>query len=557
MEPRLELLLRELREAWDEVGEAEEDRGEALRALEEDCLAVYRAKVAQVRQQGARLRAEVAAALAELAALRAAVGDDPRTAAPRTSAGSLREELRAIAPELEEVRRRRDEMRRQFTEVTELIDRLQQEMTPVERPPPPRVDADPDDLTMNSLQELRAHLRHLQSEKENRIKKMAELTSSLHASSSVLGMDPREVTTSLEEAGAVAAAGDISDGAIARLESEAERLREAKRGRMQRLQDLVVAMLELWSLMDTPPEEQSRFQGVACNVAASEDEITEPGALSATAIGEVEAEVARLEGLKGRRMKDLLARKRGELREIRRRARIVSAQEEEEEEEDGGGEEFVSDDDCCAHAAERSLVLERLDARISEARDEEFSRKEVLERMERWLAALEEESWLEEYNRNENRYNVGKGTHLVLKRAEKARALVSKMPAMAEALTAKVVAWEKERGTKFVYDGEGLLDMLEDYDNTRKEKEQERKKQRDQRRLQGQSTVESPVARALSKNLRNVTRTLSMGGSKKMTVSASSSSLSPSRPTTPSYLKPSFSPRRSDDGQMVSQDSFE
>lgn len=29
---------------------------------------------------------------------------------------------------------------------------------------------------------------------------------------------------------------------------------------------------------------------------------------------------------------------------------------------------------------------------------------------------------------NENRYNVGKGTHLVLKRAEKARALVSKMP---------------------------------------------------------------------------------------------------------------------------------
>ena len=29
---------------------------------------------------------------------------------------------------------------------------------------------------------------------------------------------------------------------------------------------------------------------------------------------------------------------------------------------------------------------------------------------------------------NENRYNVGKGTHLVLKRAEKARSLVSKMP---------------------------------------------------------------------------------------------------------------------------------
>lgn len=31
-------------------------------------------------------------------------------------------------------------------------------------------------------------------------------------------------------------------------------------------------------------------------------------------------------------------------------------------------------------------------------------------------------------SQNENRYNVGKGTHLVLKRAEKARALVSKKP---------------------------------------------------------------------------------------------------------------------------------
>jgi protein regulator of cytokinesis 1 len=218
---------------------------------------------------------------------------------------------------------------------------------------------------------------------------MAELASSLRATSSVLGMDPAETTTSLQES------GDISDGAMARLELEAERLREAKRGRMQRLQDLVVAMLELWSLMDTPAEEQSRFQGMACNVAASEDEITEPGALSAASIGEIEAEVARLEGLKGRRMKDLLAKKRVELREIRLRARIVSAAAVEEE--DDGEEMRVLNDDG-EGAADRSLVLARLDAQISEAKDEEFSRKDVLERMERWQAAVEEESWLEEYN---------------------------------------------------------------------------------------------------------------------------------------------------------------
>lgn len=32
--------------------------------------------------------------------------------------------------------------------------------------------------------------------------------------------------------------------------------------------------------MDTPIEEQQEFQGVTCNIAASEDEITEPNALS-------------------------------------------------------------------------------------------------------------------------------------------------------------------------------------------------------------------------------------------------------------------------------------
>ena len=49
--------------------------------------------------------------------------------------------------------------------------------------------------------------------------------------------------------------------------------------------------------------------------------------------------------------------------------------------------------------AERALILERLEVQISEAKDLEFSRKDVLERMDKWQAALEVESWLEEYNR--------------------------------------------------------------------------------------------------------------------------------------------------------------
>lgn len=53
-------------------------------------------------------------------------------------------------------------------------------------------------------------------------------------------------------------------------------------------------MLELWNLMDTPAEEQRQFQGVACNIAASEDEITEPGALSMAFIRNVRAYVSTL-----------------------------------------------------------------------------------------------------------------------------------------------------------------------------------------------------------------------------------------------------------------------
>lgn len=47
------------------------------------------------------------------------------------------------------------------------------------------------------------------------------------------------------------------------------------------LQDLATMLLELWNLMDTPVDEQQAFQHVTCNIAASEDEITDPNMLSA------------------------------------------------------------------------------------------------------------------------------------------------------------------------------------------------------------------------------------------------------------------------------------
>ena len=72
-------------------------------------------------------------------------------------------------------------------------------------------------------------------------------------------------------------------------------------------------------------------------------------------------------------------------------------------------------------------MLEQIELQIANVKEESFSGKEILEKVEKWLTACEEESWLEEYNRDDNRYNAGRGAHLTLKCVEKARNLVNKM----------------------------------------------------------------------------------------------------------------------------------
>lgn len=45
-----------------------------------------------------------------------------------------------------------------------------------------------------------------------------------------------------------------------------------------------------------------------------------------------------------------------------------------------------------------SELLVNIEEQIVKAKDEAMSRREIMERIDRWLAACEEESWLEEYN---------------------------------------------------------------------------------------------------------------------------------------------------------------
>ncbi|KAF8413054.1 hypothetical protein HHK36_001030 [Tetracentron sinense] len=483
METTCESLLYELQIIWDEVGEPDTERDKMLLELEKECLEVYRRKVDLANRCRAQLRQAIADSEAELATICSAMGERPvHIRQSDQNAGSLKEELRAVILQLEEMRKRKFDRRNQFLEVLEQIEKISNEICRSTEYNLSKTVMDETDLSLRKLEELHRQLQALQKEKSDRLNLVLDHLNTLNSLCLVLGMDFKltvsEVHPSLDDSKGTK---NMSDDTIQRLAAAIQRLREVKIQRMQKLQDLATTMLELWNLMDTPIEEQHMFQNVTCNIAASEHEITEPNTLSVEFIDYVEAEVSRLEELKSSKMKELVLKKRSELEEICRRTHMVA-------EADSAMEYAIEAIE--SGAVDPACILEQIELQIGRVKEEAFSRKEILEKTEKWLAACDEECWLEEYNRDDNRYNAGRGAHLTLKRAEKARVAVNKIPAMVESLASKATAWEKERGVEFTYDGIRLISMLEEYSILRQEKEEERRRQRDQKKLQGQLIAE-------------------------------------------------------------------
>ncbi|XP_060203445.1 65-kDa microtubule-associated protein 3 [Lycium barbarum] len=483
METTCGTLLYELQIIWDEVGEPDTERDKMLYELERECLEVYRRKVDQANKSRAQLRQAIADSEAELAAICAAMGERPvHIRQSDQSLGGLKAELRTILPELDEMRNRKSERKNQFIEVTKQIQKIRDEIFRPTGCTSTTVVVDESDLSIRKLEELHAELLALQKEKSERLKQVLDRLSTLNSQCLVLGMDFKHTVNEVHPSlGESEGTKSISNDTIQHLAAAIGRLREVKLLRMQRLQDLASSMLELWNLMDTPIEEQQVFQNVTCKIAASEHEITEPNILSVEFINYVEGELSRLEELKASKMKELVVKKRSELEEICRRMHMVA---------DSDNAMDVAIEAIESGAVDAASILEQIELQIAQVKEEAFSRKEILDKVEKWIAACEEECWLEEYNRDDNRYNAGRGAHLTLKRAEKARTLVNKLPAMVDALASKTKAWESERGIDFTYDGIRLLAMLEEYNILRHEKEEERKRQRDQKKLQGQLMAE-------------------------------------------------------------------
>ncbi|XP_020091265.1 65-kDa microtubule-associated protein 1-like [Ananas comosus] len=488
-------LLQQLQQIWNEVGENDEERDKILLQLDQECLDVYKRKVDQASKSRALLLQALDDSKIELARLLSALGEKTIVRTPEKSSGTIKEQLAAIAPTLEQLTKQKDERIKEFADVQSQIEKICGEIAGTievgEQVGTPSVDED--DLSLEKLEDFHSQLQDLQKEKSDRQQKVLDYVSTVHDLCTVLGMDffstITEVHRSLDDSVGVHLKS-ISNDTLSKLDGTVAALKDDKKMRLRKLQDLAAQLSDLWNLMETPAEERSFFDHVTCNISATVDDVTAPGALALDLIEQAEAEVERLDALKASKMKEIALKKQSELEDIYASAHIeidtVAAQEKIMSLIDSG-------------KIEPSELIADMDNQILKAKEEALSRKEILDKVEKWMSACEEESWLEDYNRDENRYNSSRGAHLNLKRAEKARVLVNKIPALVDTLVAKTRAWEEDRSMSFMYDGVPLLAMLDEYVMLRHEREEEKRRMRDQKRFsEQQTTPEQSVSRPLA-----------------------------------------------------------
>ncbi|KAE8774789.1 65-kDa microtubule-associated protein 1-like [Hordeum vulgare] len=481
-------LLQQLQLIWDEVGESDDDRDKMLLQLEQECLDVYRRKVDQASSSRARLLQQLANSKSELTRLLSSLGELSISGVivPDKTTGTIKEQLAATSPFLEQLCRKKEKRVKEFADVQLQIQTIRGEIAGTlqvgDHLEMPYVNED--DLSMKKLNEFLFELQALQKEKSDRLHKILDFVSSVHDLCSVLGMDflatVTEVHPSLNDS-VGAHSKSVSDETLSRLSKMVAELKEEKVKRLGKVQALASQLTDLWNLMDATVEERQHFDHVTCNMSSTLDGVTVPGALALDIIEQAELEVERLDQLKASRMKDIAFKRQTELEDIYAQAHIAI-------DTSAARDRILSVIDSSMF--EPSELLADMENQILKAKEEASSRKDILEKVDRWMLACEEESWLEDYSQDDNRYSATRGAHLNLKRAEKARVLVNKIPAIVDMLVAKTQAWEQEHNAAFTYDGVALLAMLDEYRILRQEKEEEKRRMRDQKKINDQLAAE-------------------------------------------------------------------
>ncbi|KAL0004572.1 hypothetical protein SO802_012133 [Lithocarpus litseifolius] len=398
--------------------------------------------------------------------------------------GTLKEQLDSITPALREMRLRKEERVNQFQAVQGQIQKISAEIAGQSEydNSSSTVIVNENDLSLKKLEEYQIELQRLRNEKNERLQRVEKYIGKIHNLTAILGMDSSMIITkvhpSLNELSGMSK--NISDSILAKLKSTVESLEEEKQKRLEKLRQLGRALKNLWNLMDTPSRERLSFCHVTDLLLVS-SEVSDPGSLTPSIIQQAEAEVKRLDQLKASKMKELFHKKQNELEEICNKSHMEIPSQSEMD----NITNLIKTGEI-----DHADLLMSMDEQISRAKEEASSRKAIMEKVEKWMLARDEERWLEEYNRDENRYSVSRGAHKNLRRAERARITVNKIPALVDLLIVKTKSWEEERKKVFLYDEVPLLAMLEEYNMFRLEKEEEKQRQRENKKVQSQVVVE-------------------------------------------------------------------
>lgn len=471
-------LLQELQQIWIDIGETEAEKDRMLIELEIECLEVYRRKVNEAANAKARLHQSVAAKEAELATLMASLGDLTIHSAINVEkkASSLKGQLMIVTPLVEDLKLKKEERIKQFADIKDQIEIINGEILGYSQITN-TVNLEEQDLSTRKLGEYQSHLRSLQKEKSQRISKVLAYVNEVHLLCSILGSDfgktvsavhPSLHDTSLERE------TNISDITLEGLENAILKLKTERKVRFQKLKDIVTSLYDLWNIMDTTREEKRNFSRITSVIRLAEAEIIEPGALSTETIQQAAQEVERLNKLKASRMKELVMKRRAELEEICFKMHM---------EPDPSTAIEKSNAMIDSGLVDPGELLANIEAQISKVSKEALSRKEIMDRIDRWLSACEEENWLEDYNLDSTRFSGGRSAHINLKRAERARITIKKIPAIVDNLICKTVTWEDDKKQPFLYDGARLVKILEEYKLSRLQKEEEKKLLKDQKKI--------------------------------------------------------------------------
>lgn len=478
-------LLQELQMIWDEVGEDQFVREKVLLDIEQECLEVYRRKVDNANISRARLHQELAEAQAEFTHLLLSLGERSLPVRPEKMSGTLKEQLNSITPALREMQLRKEERVKQFRAVQAQIQKNSAEIAGRSEytDTSSTVVVNESDLSLKKLEEYQNELHRLHNEKSDRLQRVEKYISTIQSLSATLGMDSSMIITkvhpSLNELSGLSK--NIGDFILAKLDSTVESLEAEMQKRLDKLQQLGKALINLWNLMDTHHQDRERFSHLITISSVSSSEISTAGSLTLDIIKQVETEVNRLDQLKASKMKELFLRKQLELEEICNQSHMEIPSRDEMQ----SILNLINSGEI-----DHADLLTSMDEQILRAEEEAYSRKPIMEKVEKWILARDEERWLEEYSRDENRYSVSRGAHKNLKRAERARVMVNKIPALVDLLIARTKDWEEERNKVFLYDEVPLLAMLEEYSKLRKEKEEEKLRLREKKKIQSPAVVE-------------------------------------------------------------------